>query len=253
MTTLEQEFVEFRTLSNVTPTYSTTGFTGRNGKANYVVIDERDGEVIKKRFQFEDGVLRIHRDNQDEISFMRNHVHCDGSSNAGGQVMFREYDRFKEQRAAHDTAMRMAEAIGIAARLTGATKQRVALMLGLNPNADTPTLVTFAQQNPEAVISQYENINQPEVRTRAIIRKGKSMGVIKVTEGGFLSWNHITLGSNENAAVEYLHKIDHATIRDELSRAVELADMLDEEPPKVVKGKSGGKVAAAELSFMPED
>lgn len=242
---LEQEFVEFRTLENVTPTYATFGYTDRTNKSVSIVTDMVDDRPVHRKFRFEDGVLRIHKSDVEGLEFMRNHSQCLGSVNCQGMASFREYDRFAEVAKQEAAAMRLHKAIDIAATVRGTSMERLALMLGLGTNVDRARLILFAQANPEAVIEMEEALTAPETRTRAVLRKGLALGVVKKTNGGFLSWNNVTLGANEDSAVSFLHTKDNEPIREELTRAV----ALTEEVENGGKKPTGKPKAAAAFEF----
>lgn len=247
----EVQFVEFRTLPNVTPNLTLFGYTDRFGMPQYFSLGvDKEGNERKRKFTFDDGVLRISKVQEDVIEFIRNSPHCVNSPNGGGFAMFEEYDRAKLEKAIESDALGMAKAITIASEVKGSIKERLALMLNLNASSSglTTMLINFAQQNHKVFLAEYNKLSAPETKTRAAIRKGLQVGVVNRTSGGFLSWNNHTLGSNEDAAVEYLHRKDNEIIRDEMMRSLELVEEMASDVPNTVKGKPK-KEAVPELGL----
>lgn len=234
------DFVEFRVLDGNSPTYTTFGYTDKKGFSQKVYEGvDMDNKPVKKKFSFQDGYLRIHKDNETDIEFLRNHSHCLGSPNCGGNAIFREYDLFQEIRKQEASAMTMAQAIEIAASIQGVKAERLGLMLGMGASATRAQLIIFAQKNPDGLLYEYNRLNAPEVKTRAVLRKGISNGAIQRTSAGFLSWNNVTLGANEDSAVEFLHRKDQEPIREELTRSVQLTDEMEATEPSEPAEKKG--------------
>lgn len=228
MAAKSEDFVYFILVNPSVPSYGFATYTDSKGDVKFIESrKDKNNDPIPRRFKFTQSqrTLRVHKDKEHIISFLRNHPLCEGSPNANNKPpMFKEMNQGKDAQVGIDAMTNSVKAQTAALELEGAELKSVGALCGSFADSEEILkyhVMRYAASDPDTFMAHYTSVKNKggDGHIRALIKKGLTPDVNVLTKKGtVIYWNDEMLGADEDEAVGKISKTKG--MKEALSKAI---------------------------------